>query len=192
MPSVLLTGATGYIASHTWLALWEAGFEVVGLDDFSNSSPVVLERLAEDLEQRQANLDEVGSAAGDFELQDEPDRPEPPTLLRALQAFLQSVALVADTDAIDQEAGAVTLMTMHAAKGREWDVVILPAFEDEVTPSTRMNANVPEERRIAYVAATRARHRLYILTSAERTAKWGGARRHSPSRFIRELMGNNS
>lgn len=47
MPRVLLTGATGYIASHTWLALWEAGFEVVGLDDFSNSSPVVLERIAE-------------------------------------------------------------------------------------------------------------------------------------------------
>lgn len=47
MPTVLLTGATGYIASHTWLSLWAAGFDVVGLDDFSNSSPVVLERLAE-------------------------------------------------------------------------------------------------------------------------------------------------
>jgi UDP-glucose 4-epimerase len=47
MPTILLTGATGYIASHTWLALWEAGFEVVGVDDFRNSSPHVLERLAE-------------------------------------------------------------------------------------------------------------------------------------------------
>ena len=47
MPCVLLTGATGYIASHTWLALWEAGFDVVGLDDFSNSSPEVLRRLTE-------------------------------------------------------------------------------------------------------------------------------------------------
>ncbi|MBQ0933688.1 UDP-glucose 4-epimerase GalE, partial [Ideonella alba] len=47
MPRVLLTGATGYIGSHTWLALWSAGFEVVGLDDFSNSSPEVLRRLAE-------------------------------------------------------------------------------------------------------------------------------------------------
>lgn len=46
MPTILLTGATGYIASHTWLALRQAGFEVVGVDDFSNSSPVVLERLA--------------------------------------------------------------------------------------------------------------------------------------------------
>ena len=45
MPTVLLTGATGYIASHTWLALQEAGFDVVGVDDFTNSSPVVLERL---------------------------------------------------------------------------------------------------------------------------------------------------
>ncbi|MFZ5549920.1 MAG: UDP-glucose 4-epimerase GalE [Pseudomonadota bacterium] len=47
MTTVLLTGATGYIASHTWLALLEAGFDVVGVDDFSNSSPVVLERLQE-------------------------------------------------------------------------------------------------------------------------------------------------
>ena len=46
MTTILLTGATGYIASHTWLALWEAGFEVVGVDDFRNSSPRVLERLA--------------------------------------------------------------------------------------------------------------------------------------------------
>ncbi len=46
-PTVLLTGATGYIASHTWLALQQAGFDVVGVDDFSNSSPVVLERLRE-------------------------------------------------------------------------------------------------------------------------------------------------
>ena len=45
MTTILLTGATGYIASHTWLALWQAGFDVVGLDDFSNSSPVVLQRL---------------------------------------------------------------------------------------------------------------------------------------------------
>ena len=45
MTTILLTGATGYIASHTWLALWQAGFEVVGVDDFSNSSPVVLQRL---------------------------------------------------------------------------------------------------------------------------------------------------
>ena len=47
MTTILLTGATGYIASHTWLALWEAGFDVVGADDFSNSSPVVLDRLKE-------------------------------------------------------------------------------------------------------------------------------------------------
>jgi len=47
MPTILLTGATGYIASHTWLELLAAGYDVVGMDDFSNSSPVVLDRLAE-------------------------------------------------------------------------------------------------------------------------------------------------
>jgi UDP-glucose 4-epimerase len=45
-PTILLTGATGYIASHTWLALQEAGFDVIGVDDFSNSSPVVLNACA--------------------------------------------------------------------------------------------------------------------------------------------------
>ena len=45
MPTILLTGSAGYIASHTWLALWRAGFDVVGVDDFSNSSPAVIERL---------------------------------------------------------------------------------------------------------------------------------------------------
>ena len=47
MATILLTGATGYIASHTWLALWQAGFDVIGVDDFRNSSPVVLQRLSE-------------------------------------------------------------------------------------------------------------------------------------------------
>jgi UDP-glucose 4-epimerase len=47
MPTILLTGATGYIASHTWLALWQAGFGVLGVDNFANSSPIVLERLRE-------------------------------------------------------------------------------------------------------------------------------------------------
>jgi len=47
VPCILLTGATGYIGSHTWLALLEAGFDVVGVDNFTNSSPKVLERLAE-------------------------------------------------------------------------------------------------------------------------------------------------
>src|SRR5204862_6881136 len=47
MPCILLTGATGYIASHTWLALQEARFDVVGVDNFANSSPLVLQRLAE-------------------------------------------------------------------------------------------------------------------------------------------------
>jgi DNA helicase-2/ATP-dependent DNA helicase PcrA len=95
-------------------------------------------------------------------------------------------------DADDDDSGGVHVMTVHAAKGREWDVVILPAFEEEVTPSTRMGANIPEERRLAYVAATRARHRLYITTARERVAKWGGSRVHRPSRFLRELLGNNS
>ncbi len=69
--TILLTGATGYIASHTWLALWAAGFDVVGVDDFSNSSPKVLERLAQLGGRKprfeQANVCDAAAMAGVFE-----------------------------------------------------------------------------------------------------------------------------
>jgi UDP-glucose 4-epimerase len=69
--TILLTGATGYIASHTWLALWAAGFDVVGVDDFSNSSPQVLDRLAQLGGQtprfEQANVCDAAAMAGVFE-----------------------------------------------------------------------------------------------------------------------------
>ncbi len=143
----------------------------------------------EDLEQRQANLDEVVSAAGDFELQDEPDRPEPPTLLRALQAFLQSVALVADTDAIDQEAGAVTLMTMHAAKGLEFEHVAVIGCEEGLLPHMRAREgddDVEEERRLCFVGMTRARRRLLMTHAAVRTVR-GMRMSAMESEFLREL-----
>jgi DNA helicase-2/ATP-dependent DNA helicase PcrA len=103
-----------------------------------------------------------------------------------------ALRLMQREEVADEKPAGVTVSTMHAAKGREWDVVILPAFEEEVIPSTRREVNYPEERRLAYVALTRARHRVYVTTAAERVAKWGGVRVHRPSRFIGELTGNNS
>lgn len=101
-----------------------------------------------------------------------------------------ALRLMQREEVTDERPAGVTVCTMHAAKGREWDVVILPAFEEEIIPSTRREANYPEERRLAYVALTRARHRVFITTAAERTQRWGGTRLHRPSRFIGELRGN--
>lgn len=82
--------------------------------------------------------------------------------------------------------------TMHSAKGREWDVVFLPAFEEGVIPNNRsmvlgVSDNDEEERRLAFVAVTRAKHELYISWSAKRQFQWGGVQDMQPSRFIGEM-----
>jgi DNA helicase-2/ATP-dependent DNA helicase PcrA len=82
------------------------------------------------------------------------------------------------------------VMTMHVSKGREFDAVFVVGFEDEVCPgvAARLTADaVEEERRLAYVACTRARDALFISYSNNRASKWGGEARRSPSRFIAEL-----
>ena len=104
-----------------------------------------------------------------------------------LADFLERVALVADTDQIpdepdDDDAGVVTLMTLHTAKGLEFPVVFLTGLEDGVFPHMRSLGDQPEleeERRLAYVGVTRARERLYISRAVVRSA-WG-APSHNPA-----------
>jgi superfamily I DNA/RNA helicase len=82
-----------------------------------------------------------------------------------------------------QDEHTLYLGTIHSAKGREFDVVFLPAFEE-----TRMNEeNIEEERRLAFVAVTRARSALYITYAERRKAKWGDTVEVRPSRFIEEM-----
>jgi DNA helicase-2/ATP-dependent DNA helicase PcrA len=107
-----------------------------------------------------------------------------------LDDFLEHVSLVMDNDAAD-EAEKVTIMTMHAAKGLEFDHVFLPGWEEGVFPSQRALdegglASLEEERRLAYVAITRARRRCTILHAANRRifGQWSSS---IPSRFIEEL-----
>src|SRR3954449_12735818 len=112
-----------------------------------------------------------------------------------LPDFLERVALVADSDQIpdraadDEDAGVVTLMTLHTAKGLEFPVVFLTGLEDGVFPHMRSLGDQPEleeERRLAYVGVTRARQRLYVSRAVVRSAR--GAPSHNPaSRFLDEL-----
>ncbi len=107
----------------------------------------------------------------------------------SVQEFLEQVSLVADADEIDTSAGVVTLMTLHNAKGLEFPVVFLTGLEDGVFPHMRAlgdQAELAEERRLAYVGITRARERLYLTRSQYRMA-WGRGDAHPPSRFLDEI-----
>jgi DNA helicase-2/ATP-dependent DNA helicase PcrA len=107
----------------------------------------------------------------------------------ALDRLLEETALVADQDAYAAGANAVTLITMHAAKGLEFDIVFMSGLEEGVFPHARAledEREMEEERRLAYVGLTRARHRLY-LTHAARRMTWGRGGFQTPSRFLLEI-----
>jgi DNA helicase II / ATP-dependent DNA helicase PcrA len=108
----------------------------------------------------------------------------------SLAAFLERVALVADADSIpDDDAGMVTLMTLHTAKGLEFPVVFLTGWEDGIFPHMRAMgdpAELAEERRLAYVGITRARERLYLTRAMMRSA-FGAPSANPASRFLAEV-----
>ena len=109
--------------------------------------------------------------------------------MRRLELFLEQVSLVADADEIGAHSGAVTLMTLHNAKGLEYPVIFLIGMEDGVFPHIRSlgePAELEEERRLCYVGITRARERLY-LTNAWSRNLWGGTNFNPPSRFLSEI-----
>jgi len=106
-----------------------------------------------------------------------------------LVQFLEQIALVADQDAIRDGEGAVRLMTVHTAKGLEFPVVVVTGCEDDLLPhatSSDTAAGVEEERRLFYVALTRARTRLYLLHAARRR-RYGAYEDSLPSRFLGEI-----
>ena len=126
------------------------------------------------------NLQELVNVAGEFVPEDSDN---------ILGEFLQQVALVSDTDNLDNIANNVTLMTLHSAKGLEFPIVFLAGCDEGVFPHQR-TFNVPsemeEERRLMYVGVTRAEEKLY-LTSAKRRQMWGEYKYYNPSRFIEEI-----
>ncbi len=173
--------------------------ETSGLDRLDDHSTI-------EERDRVANLEELVSAAADYRLPaDDPseddlagvpddERPLPalsaqPTLGEALRLWLESVSLVADADAVDPEQGSVTLMTLHAAKGLEFDSVAVIGVENGLLPHSRASAEedgLEEERRLLFVGMTRAERALMVSSAAVRTVR--GVRQASiESEFLREI-----
>ncbi|MGY2066818.1 DNA helicase PcrA [Blastococcus sp. SYSU DS0619] len=134
-------------------------------------------------EGRVDNLNELISVAAEFEAANPGG---------SVTDFLEQVSLVADADQIPvsgDDAGVVTLMTLHTAKGLEFPVVFLTGLEDGVFPHLRALGDpreLEEERRLAYVGITRARQRLFISRATVRTS-WGQPAYNPPSRFLDEI-----
>jgi DNA helicase-2/ATP-dependent DNA helicase PcrA len=128
---------------------------------------------------RVENLDEMVRVAAEYEA-----GPDEVTLA----GFLEGVALQADADLVDESAGAVTLMTIHNAKGLEFDTVLITGLEEGLFPHVRSDTPeaLEEERRLFYVGLTRARRTL-VLTHAESRAMHGGRDYRLPSRFLAEV-----
>lgn len=108
-----------------------------------------------------------------------------------LDNFLEEVSLISDLDTADFDGDAVTLMTLHAAKGLEFPVVFMVGLEETILPHTRAlydQADMEEERRLCYVGMTRAREELYMLHASSR-ALYGGVQHNPPSRFLSEIGG---
>ena len=172
------------------------------LDSALDASGYLAELRASDDPQdatRVENLAELHSVASDFQTAN-PDG--------TLADFLERISLVADSDQLPQaadlaamseseraaaaaaeEQGQVTLMTVHTAKGLEFPVVFVTGMEDGTFPHSRAmseETELAEERRLAYVALTRARERLYVTRSAVRSA-WGAANAMPASRFLDDI-----
>ena len=135
---------------------------------------------SEEGEERWANLLELRSVTTRYDDLDPED---------ALDRLLEETALVADQDAYEGDADAVTLITLHAAKGLEFPVVFIAGLEEGLFPHSRAledERQLEEERRLAYVGITRAKRRLY-LSHAWRRATWGMGQAAVPSRFLLEI-----
>jgi DNA helicase-2/ATP-dependent DNA helicase PcrA len=129
-------------------------------------------------EARQENVRELLSVAREY--QDE-----------GLAGFLEEVALVSDLDSADFTGDAVTLMTLHAAKGLEFPVVFMAGLEESILPHSRAlydQGEMEEERRLCYVGMTRARQELYMTYASSRML-YGGVQHNPPSRFLSEIDG---
>ena len=106
-----------------------------------------------------------------------------------LRLFLEEVALVADTDNIDQSSEAVHLMTLHSAKGLEFQYVFIVGLEEGILPHSRSmlsETEMEEERRLMYVGITRAKKKVYLLFTKMRTI-YGSTQINAPSRFLDDI-----
>ncbi len=108
-----------------------------------------------------------------------------------LDGFLEEMALISDADSVDYGNNAVTLMTLHAAKGLEFPVVFMTGMEETIFPHSRAlydQSEMEEERRLCYVGMTRAKEELYLSYATSRML-YGGVQHNPPSRFLAEIDG---
>lgn len=173
-------------AEHGAIDSNAAGLSIVGEEPF-NADKLEAEMMewenltAEGIEESAAANAAVASVAGTAE----------PTSVAAekLPAFLEWLALRSDLDSLAGSSSAVTLMTVHSAKGLEFPVVFVAGLEEGIFPHTHYEddpAGIEEERRLAYVAITRAQKHLY-LTYASTRRSFGTTQANPPSRFLREI-----
>ncbi|HNZ30279.1 MAG TPA: 3'-5' exonuclease, partial [Candidatus Goldiibacteriota bacterium] len=130
--------------------------------------------------ERIENVKELVSAVAEFE-EEKKDA--------TLEDFLAQVALISDVDKLDEDADAVTLMTIHSAKGLEFDNVFIAGMDEKIFPHKNCieeEGGIEEERRLAYVGITRARKRLYLLSAISRR-QFGARTLGAISRFINEI-----
>lgn len=134
----------------------------------------------EDGDDRWENIVELRSVASEYD----DLNPE-----EALAAFLEKVSLVSDIDELDEKVDAVTLITLHQAKGLEFPVVFIVGLEEGILPHRKSfddPEQMEEERRLCYVGITRAKERLYLLRSYRRSL-FGGSTANPPSRFLQDI-----
>ena len=141
----------------------------------------MLEAAGEEEKDRLDNLNEFKSSIIEYV-----NNNENPSLM----GFLEENALVADVDRYDESADAVVMMTIHSAKGLEFPIVIIPGFEDGIFPGIQnivgTQDDMEEERRLAYVALTRAKEQIYILHTKSRLL-YGQTQYNPISRFVSEI-----
>lgn len=131
-------------------------------------------------EARLQNVYELVSVAGKY------DKLAP---AESLSIFLEEISLIADIDKLDQQDNAVTLMTIHSAKGLEFPTVFLVGLEDGIFPHSRSlleRNELEEERRLMYVALTRAKDKLYLLHARNRLL-YGDSQANPPSQFLKDI-----
>ena len=155
--------------------LAEAGY----IDDLRDGS--------DEGEDRFANLQELRGVAAQYTQ----GMPALEAERSPLSLFLEEVSLVSDTDQIDESAGAVTLLTLHTAKGLEYPIVFIVGMEEGILPHSRSlesgdPEDMAEERRLTYVGVTRAKKRLYLVHCFRRSV-WGDSTVQAPSRFLDEI-----
>ena len=141
-------------------------------------------------EGRADNLRELVGVAGEFDANRavEDSSPAGPSEIAPLDEFLQQISLYTDQDALRPDEELVTLMTLHNAKGLEYEVVLVIGCEEGVFPHSRSieEGSLEEERRLCYVGTTRAKRRLY-MTFARQRSLYGARGYNLPSRFLGEI-----